>query len=140
MAMKIRPYRDSDKNAVVGLWNTVFPDNPPWNEPASNIQLKSSVQPELFFVAQLGDKVVGTAMAGFDGHRGWVYYLAVAPPHRRKGIGRALMQRAEKALAELGCPKINLQIRTGNDQALLFYQQLGYVAEERISMGKRLIE
>lgn len=138
--MDIRPFRDSDKNVVIALWNEVFPDNPPWNEPASNIQLKSSVQPELFFVAELGDEVAGTAMAGFDGHRGWVYFLAVAPTHRRKGIGRALMQHAENALAELGCTKTNLQVRPGNDRALSFYQQIGYGVEERISMGKRLIE
>jgi ribosomal protein S18 acetylase RimI-like enzyme len=96
------------------------------------------VQPELFLVALEGSRLVGTAMSGFDGHRGWVYYLAVLPEHRRRGVGRALMRRVEAELATRGCPKINLQVRSTNRQAVSFYRHLGYQVEDRISMGKRL--
>lgn len=96
------------------------------------------MQRELFLVAILGSQLVGTAMAGFDGHRGWVYYVAVSPEHRRKGIGRALMSWVEGDLAKMGCPKLNLQVRASNPNAVSFYKRLGYEVEERVSMSKRL--
>lgn len=136
----IRPYETFDESAVIGLWGDAFPHNPPWNAPAENIRTKLTVQPELFLVAELDGLVVGTAMAGFDGHRGWVYFLAVAEAHRRRGVGQALMQHAEDALRDLGCVKLNLQVREDNEDALSFYRRLGFAAEERISMGKRLTE
>jgi ribosomal protein S18 acetylase RimI-like enzyme len=95
-------------------------------------------QPELFFVAVDEGSLVGTAMSGFDGHRGWVYYVAVHPDYRRRGIGSALMKKVEGALTEMGCSKLNLQIRVGNAQVQSFYDSLGYSLEERISMGKKL--
>jgi ribosomal protein S18 acetylase RimI-like enzyme len=135
----IRPYELEDEEDVVALWREVFPDAPAHNDPYKDIRYKLQVQPELFFVALDGGWLVGTAMAGFDGHRGWVYYVAVHPDHRRKGIGSALMKRVELALGEMGCPKLNLQIRTANADVQAFYESLGYQVEDRISMGKRLI-
>src|SRR5262245_66488002 len=102
------------------------------------MQRKRSVQPDLFLVALEDHTVVGTCMAGFDGHRGWVHLVAVAPEHRRRGVGSALMRRAEALLAALGCPKVNLQVRASSPEVVPFYQGLGYRVEERISMGKVL--
>lgn len=137
--LKLRSYKQSDEPQVVKLWRHVFPDSPPWNDPHKDIARKLSVQRELFIVAVLEDELVGTAVGGYDGHRGWVYYVAVKPDLRRQGIGAALMQRVEQDLAELGCPKLNLQIRAENTDVVAFYESLGYHVEERVSMGKRLI-
>ena len=138
MKVNIRPYSESDEKAVAKLWREVFPDAPPWNRPETDIRRKLSVQPELFLVAIINSDIVGTAMAGYDGHRGWVYYVAVDPRHRRKGIGTALMKKVERDLIQLGCPKLNLQIRANNDEVVAFYKKLGYEVEDRISMAKRL--
>jgi ribosomal protein S18 acetylase RimI-like enzyme len=138
--MKIRSYSESDEAAVAKLWREVFPGSPWWNHPETDIQRKLAVQRELFLVATIDSKIVGTAMAGYDGHRGWVYYVAVSPRHRRQGIGTALMERVEEELAGLGCPKLNLQVRASNEEVVAFYRKLGYQIEERISMGKRLAE
>jgi ribosomal protein S18 acetylase RimI-like enzyme len=135
---EIRPYSETDRQAVAGLWREVFPDSPAWNHPESDIQRKLSVQRELFFVAMLRSKLVGTAMAGYDGHRGWVYYVAVGAEHRGRGVGTALMNRVESELARMGCPKLNLQVRGSNRKAVSFYRRLGYEIEDRVSMGKRL--
>jgi hypothetical protein len=136
--MEIRPYLESDEAAVAELWREVFPAAPAWNVPAADIGRKLAVQRELFLVATIGSEVVGTAMGGYDGHRGWVYYVAVRPRYRRQGIGTALMERVEAGVARLGCPKINLQVRASNEGVVSFYRKLGYQIEERISMGKRL--
>ena len=136
--MEIRPYLESDEAAVAELWREVFPEAPAWNVPAADIERKLAVQRELFLVATIDSEVVGTAMGGYDGHRGWVYYVAVRPRYRRQGIGTALMERVEAGLARLGCPKINLQVRASNEAVVSFYRKLGYRIEERISMGKRL--
>jgi ribosomal protein S18 acetylase RimI-like enzyme len=136
--LEIRPYDDADRDAVIALWREVFPDAPAHNDPARDIERKLSVQRELFFVAALDGALIGTAMAGFDGHRGWVYYLAVSPPHRRRGVGSALMRRAERDLAAFGCGKLNLMVRRSNDAVVDFYRALGYETEDRISMGKLL--
>ncbi|MCK4512005.1 GNAT family acetyltransferase, partial [bacterium] len=140
MRVEIRPYRDEDLPAVVELWRVVFPDAPPWNEPAADIARKLEVQRELFVVARDGAEIIGTAVAGYDGHRGWVYYVAVGPGHRRRGTGTALMRRVERDLARAGCPKLNLQVRGANREAVRFYESLGYVAEDRVSLGRRLEE
>jgi ribosomal protein S18 acetylase RimI-like enzyme len=136
--MDVRVYRADDHKAVVALWNDVFPDNAPWNDPADNIAVKLTTQPQLFLVAEDGDEIVGTVMAGFDGHRGWVHYVAVSPRHRRRGIGTALMRAAEERLVEMYCLKLNLQVRGGNSGAVRFYEGLGYAIEDRVSMGKLL--
>ena len=137
--MEIRPYSESDDSGVVKLWREVFPDAPVWNDPETDIRRKLSLQREHFLVAALDSTIIGTAMAGYDGHRGWVYYVAVSPKHRRQGIGTALMNRVEQDLAQAGCPKLNLQVRSSNSQAVAFYEKLGYTIEERVSMGKHLI-
>ena len=136
--IEVRSYQPADESDVVRLWELVFPDAPAHNKPHNDIRMKLGVQPELFFVAIDKDRVIGSAMAGFDGHRGWVYYVAVYPDYRRRGIGSALMSKAEQALKEMGCPKLNLQIRADNHQVQAFYESLGYAVEERISMGKKL--
>jgi len=134
--ISIRRYQDSDRSAVSDLWTIVFPDDPPWNEPFELIQRKNKAQPELFWIAQQDNQIVGTILAGYDGVRGWIYHLAVDPSNRRKGVARMLMQTAEAALDALGCAKINLQVRRYNREAVAFYKALGYEVEERIQMGK----
>jgi ribosomal protein S18 acetylase RimI-like enzyme len=136
--MEIRPYEEADEAAVAALWREVFPDEPAHNVPEEVIARKLGVQRELFFVAVEGGGVVGTAMAGYDGHRGWVYAVAVKPSHRRRGVGAALMARVEEGLRAAGCPKLNLQVRASNRQAVAFYERLGYAVEDRVSMGKLL--
>jgi ribosomal protein S18 acetylase RimI-like enzyme len=136
--MNIRPFQPADENAVIALWQACGLTRP-WNDPHRDIQRKLSEQPELFLVAVEGDAPVGSAMAGFDGHRGWVYYLAVSPRHRRLSIGRALMREAERLLTERGCPKINLLVRSSNTEVLAFYEKLGYTRDDVVSLGRRLI-
>ena len=137
-SIEVRPYLESDETAVVALWRQVFSDVSGRNDPEKDIKRKLDVQRELFLVATSGSELVGTAMAGYDGHRGWVHYLAVHPDHRRQGIGAALMRSVEERLTRMGCPKLNLQVRATNQVVLPFYEQLGYRVEERISMGKPL--
>lgn len=134
----IRPLAGGDEAGVAQLWREVFPGAPAWNRPEDDIGRKMAVQRELFLVAEAGGRIVGTAMGGYDGHRGWVYYVAVAPDRQRQGIGTALMGEVERGLARMGCPKLNLQVRAGNEAVLAFYRGLGYEVEERISMGKHL--
>ena len=136
--MLIRSFRKGDEDAVIALWQECGLTRA-WNDPRKDIARKLTVQPELFLVGGIGERIVASVMAGFDGHRGWVNYLAVAPEHRRQGHGRTLMQEAEKRLHALGCPKLNIQVRTANSEALGFYRSLGYVQDEAVSFGKRLI-
>ena len=136
--LEVRPYRDSDEAAVVALWGSVFPDARPWNQPAAYIRRKLAVQRDLFLVGALSGRAVATVLAGYDGVRGWVYHLAVAPDHRRHGYGRAMMAAAEARLRALGCPKINLQIMRANAEVVRFYEHLGYAVEDRVSMGRAL--
>jgi len=136
--LQIRPYLEKDKPGVVALWEEAFPDNSPWNIPGNDIKRKLKVQRELFLVAEIKGEIVGTAMAGFDGHRGWVYYVAVSKKYRRQGIGKALMEHVEKGLKDMGCPKLNLQVRSSNTEVAEFYKRLGYDIEDRVSMGKLL--
>jgi ribosomal protein S18 acetylase RimI-like enzyme len=136
--VQIRPYEETDEAAVVNLWSAVFPSPAPRNVPRVVIASKLATQRELFFVAVLDGVVVGTAMGGYDGHRGWLYTVAVRPDLQRQGIGKALVHRVEEALADLGCAKVNLQVVTSNAAVVGFYERLGYSVEERISMGKVL--
>jgi ribosomal protein S18 acetylase RimI-like enzyme len=136
--VEIRPYIDADEEWVIALWDGVFPYLAPHNEPMAELQRKLGVERELLFVAVVDSRVVGTVMGGYDGHRGWVYLLAVAPEHRGKGIGRALMRRLETEFDQRGCPKVNLQVRGDNPDVVAFYETIGYKVEDRISMGKRL--
>jgi ribosomal protein S18 acetylase RimI-like enzyme len=136
----IREFLTTDEPEVTALWGEVFPDAPPWNDPAEDIRRKLAVQRDLFLVAIDADRVVGTLMAGFDGHRGWVYYLAVSPSIRKHGIGRALMDEAERRLLAYGCSKVNLMVRRENPAVVGFYESLGYRVEDRIAMGKRIVQ
>lgn len=138
--IEIRRYQDSDEDAVISLWEEAFPNDPPRNEPLSNIKMKMTYQPYLFFVALLDGELAGTVMAGYEGHRGWVNFMAVSKTFRQCGIGAALMKHAEKELRTIGCIKLNLQIRTGNSEVVEFYEALGYHVEEIISMGKTLVD
>ena len=134
---KIRSYRPIDQSAVIDLWqrcNLVVPQN----EPKKDIEMKLKVQPDLFFVGTVSDRVVATVMTGYDGHRGWIYYLAVDPDYQRKQIGRRMMEKAEAALLKRGCPKINLQVRTSNQAVISFYERLGFSNDDVIGLGKRL--
>lgn len=136
--MQIRRFEEADSASVINLWTTVFAYTAPHNNPATVIRHKLAVQPDLFFVALEDGVLVGTVMGGYDGHRGWVYSLAVAPDARRQGIGAALMHHLERELAARGCPKVNLQVLASNADTVAFYKKLGYAVEERVSMGKLL--
>ena len=137
VTLHIRPYQPQDQEAVVGLWTTcglVAPHNDPWRD----IERKCRVNPEWFLVGVLDGILVASCMAGYEGHRGWINYLAVSPDCRRKGIATQIMQRAEMLLLTAGCPKINLQVRETNQAVIAFYESLGYANDRVISMGKRL--
>ena len=136
--LRVRPYRENDEPSVVALWEEVFADDPPRNEPRAVIRRKLHVQRELFLVGEFAGDVVGTVLAGFDGYRGWVYHLAVHPRWRRRGFGRELMRHAEVSLKAIGCPKLNLQVRSTNADVIAFYERLGYSIEERASLAKVL--
>jgi ribosomal protein S18 acetylase RimI-like enzyme len=134
----IRAFALRDTESVIALWQDAGVTRS-WNNPHLDIQRKLTVQPELFLVAVDGHDIVGTVMAGYDGHRGWLYYLASDPQRRGEGIGRALVTAAEDALLELGCPKVQLMVRPDNDAVLGFYDSLGYERFDTSTTGKRLI-
>ena len=136
-ALFIRPYHESDEDAVVALWRECGLVVP-WNDPHKDIRRKLTVQRDMFLVGLVNDKVVASIMAGYEGHRGWINYLAIDPNCQKKGLGRRMMDEAEARLQELGCPKINLQVRTTNTAVIDFYKALGYTIDDSISMGKRL--
>ncbi|HJT43699.1 MAG TPA: GNAT family acetyltransferase [Rhizomicrobium sp.] len=139
MGTTITHYAESHFEGLKALWLEIFPGDPPWNHADVAIPAKLAIQPELFLVALDEDEVVGSIMAGYDGHRGWLYAVAVSNTHQRRGIGTALVREAELRLAALGCHKINLQIRASNSAVGAFYEHLGYGTEDRISMGKRIL-
>ena len=133
--MRIRPCSEHDRPGVIALWEKVFPDDPPHNAPAKVFDAKLAMRDDMLFVATDAGAVIGTAMAGYDGHRGWLYTVAVAPDRRRRGVGAALVRHAVDALRTAGCTKVNLQIRATNTAVRGFYESLGFEAEERLSMG-----
>ena len=136
--MKIRPYKGTDEDAVIDLWSQCGLIAPQ-NNPHADIQRKLSVAPELFLVGTVNGEVMATVIVGYEGHRGWVNYLAVAEHFRRAGYGRQIMEHAENMLRERGCPKINLQVRSTNRQVIEFYQRIGFACDDVLSMGKRLV-
>jgi ribosomal protein S18 acetylase RimI-like enzyme len=135
--MHIRKFQSADQDQVIALWEACDLLRP-WNDPVKDIQRKLDRDAELFFVGIHNDKIIASVMAGYEGHRGWVNYLAVSPEFQRGGYGRQIMLHAESVLKSLGCPKINLQIRETNLQAMNFYQALGYLDDKVIGLGKRL--
>jgi ribosomal protein S18 acetylase RimI-like enzyme len=138
MTLIIRSFTKADEAAVVALWRTAGLTRP-WNDPHLDIARKQTVQPELFLVGELGGEVVASAMAGYDGHRGSIYYLAVSPDHQRQGHARAMMAEVERRLLALGCPKLNLVVRHDNRAAIGFYDRIGYEEQTVAVLGKRLV-
>ncbi|MFQ5421106.1 MAG: GNAT family acetyltransferase [Anaerolineae bacterium] len=137
--MNIRPFEENDMEAVVALW-TACGLVVPWNDPRKDIARKLKVGRELFLVGEVDGRLMASAMGGYEGHRGWVNYLAVHPDfQRRGGYGRELMTAVEQKLLSLGCPKINLQVRETNEAVIRFYQKIGYQNDRVVSFGKRLI-
>ncbi len=136
--MLIRPFKPHDEPAVIALWHTCALTRP-WNNPSLDIARKLAVNPELFLVGEHDGPIIASAMFGYEGHRGWVNYLAVDPSHQRKGYATRLMQHGEQLLRAASCPKLNLQVRSTNANTLAFYESLGYKDDEVISLGKRLI-
>ena len=140
MPFSIVTYTNSHFTGVDTLWREAFPNDTAWNAAHISIPEKLRVQPDLLLVAVEGDHVVGSVMAGYDGHRGWISRIAVLRSHRLAGIGQALIEEAEKRLAALGCIKINLQVVGSNASVLGFYEKAGYEVEERVSMSKRIFK
>jgi ribosomal protein S18 acetylase RimI-like enzyme len=132
--MIIRKYTEKDRDGLIRLWADAFPDDPPHNEPSRMIQAKILVDDQIIVAAD-NARVIGACMAGYDGHRGWLYVVAVATDQRRRGIGKRIIEHAMNSLKELGCIKVNLQIRASNSEVKAFYESLGFAVEERISMG-----
>lgn len=137
LSVHIIQYHSKFQNAVVDLW-TKCGLIVPWNDPVEDIQRKLDFQPELFFIALCDGEVVGSVMVGYEGHRGWINYLAVLPRFQQRGYGKKLMKRAISELRKLGCVKVNLQVRSNNSSIIKFYQHLGFHIEDRINMGLRL--
>ena len=132
--MRIRKFQEKDRGLLIELWQKVFPDDPPHNEPSKVIEAKLAVDDSIF-LAENNKEIIGACMAGYDGHRGWLYAVAVLPEHRRSGTGTQLVKHAMQALKELGCIKVNIQIRSTNTEVAAFYESLGFAREDRLSMG-----
>lgn len=135
--MQIREFKEKDTQEVIALWfkcRLVVPSN----NPQKDIDRKLKVDRDLFLVGILNKKIVATVMGGYDGHRGWINYLAVDPGYRRDGYGRLIMQEVERRIRSKGCSKINLQVRAANKEVIQFYQSLGYANDHVIGLGKRL--
>ena len=133
----IRPYKDEDEKDVIDLWfkcNLVFPHN----NPKRDIERKLKINPEWFLIGLLDDKIIASCMVGYEGHRGWINYLAVLPEYQRKGYAAKMMEEAERILESAGCPKVNLQVRKSNTEVIEFYKNIGYSVEGVVSMGKRI--
>ncbi|PYF83354.1 MULTISPECIES: GNAT family acetyltransferase [Marinomonas] len=134
--MNIRPYEEQDRKVVIALWNQcglVAPQN----DPNKDIDRKLKVDADLFLVGVVGNEVVATVMGGYEGHRGWINYLAVSPDHQRKGYGQTIMKAVEGLILAKGCPKINLQVRNTNQTVIAFYNAIGYGNDQVVSLGKR---
>ncbi|MBN2089091.1 GNAT family acetyltransferase [candidate division KSB1 bacterium] len=137
--MRIRPYHHQDEQEVIQLWrdcDLIVPQNDPYKD----IQRKTRMNPELFLIGIKDGKIIASCMIGYEGHRGWINYLAVAPAYRHQGYASQLMHYAEEVLKKLGCPKINVQVRATDTEVIEFYKNIGYLDDEVVSLGKRLIE
>ena len=135
--MEIRQFKPEDEDYVIRLWE-ICGLTVPWNDPKLDIQMKLEVQPELFLVGAIDTRIVATVMAGYDGHRGWLYSLSVDPEYQRAGLGRNIVEAAIIRLKKLGCRKVNLQVRTSNVEVIGFYERIGFSIDDTVSMGKRL--
>jgi ribosomal protein S18 acetylase RimI-like enzyme len=133
----LRSYEPGDREALVALWS-ICELTRPWNNPHRDIDRKLARDGDNLLVLEEDNQLIGSVMVGYEGHRGWVNYLAVHPDHQRQGLGRLLMNEAERRLRDLGCAKVNLQVRASNETAREFYRQIGYTVDEAVSFGKRL--
>ena len=138
MALTIRTFQENDRASVVTLWQACELTRP-WNDPNKDIDRKVGYQPDLFLVGEVESQVIASAMVGYDGHRGSVFYLAVSPAFQGQGYGQEIMRHIESLLTELGCPKLNIVVRTTNEKVLGFYGEQNYSPDEVVSLGKRLI-
>ena len=136
VGFSIRTYRPDDAAEVIDLWRECGLIVP-WNNPQTDIDRKYADSPQMFFVGELENELVASCMSGYDGHRGWLYTVADKPEARRRGIGRQLVDHAVAALSNIGCPKVNLQVRSTNTEVIAFYEAVGFSTEDRVSMGKR---
>jgi ribosomal protein S18 acetylase RimI-like enzyme len=136
-SLQIRSYRPADEDAIVELWLACKLVGSQ-NNPHKDIARKLRVNPEWFLVGEVDGKIVATCMVGYEGHRGWINYLAVAPEYQKRGVARQIMEEAERLLRQAGCPKINLQVRAANAQVIEFYKSIGFKIDDVVSMGKRL--
>jgi len=136
-SLHIRPYQPADRQALIALWRACDLVVP-WNDPDRDLDAKLAWQPELLLVGLLDGRLVATVMAGYEGHRGWLNYLAVHPDYQQSGLGRAIVSAAEARLEALGCQKINLQVRESNAAVIAFYRRLGYTVDAVVSLGKRM--
>lgn len=135
--MEIKAFEDRYKDDVIELWREcglVAPQN----DPAKDIERKLKVDPDLFLIGLVDETVIATVMGGYDGHRGWINYLAVKPSQQRKGYGQSIMQTVETLIRQKGCPKINLQVRSSNKAVIEFYSAIGYGNDNVVGLGKRL--
>ncbi|MCF7833097.1 MAG: GNAT family acetyltransferase [Candidatus Marinimicrobia bacterium] len=136
--MKIRIYQSKDEQQVIDLWIecglTV-----PWNDAKKDIQRKVNDSPDMFFVGEIEGEIVASCMAGYDGHRGWIYFLAVKPTYQKRGFAKSILQYSEEALLKIGCPKIELMVRNTNEKVISFYEKVGYINDPIVVLGKRLI-
>ena len=135
--MNIREFQMGDEKEVISLWqecNLVVP----WNNPSQDIKRKLKVDPDLLLVGEENGKIVASVMGGYEGHRGWINYLAVSPLHRRKGYGKKIMFEVERRIKDKECPKINLQVRAGNTEVITFYKAIGFFDDQVIGLGKRI--
>ena len=135
---RVLPFEERFRSEVIALWEKCGLTRP-WNDPDKDIDRKLTDENGAFFVLLRGDRLIGSVMAGYDGHRGSINYLCVDPDYQTAGLGKMLMSRCEAFLTARGCPKINLMVRQGNEKVLRFYEQLGYAEEKAVSLGKRLI-
>ena len=136
--MIVRQFKAQDTDQVVALWQECELTRP-WNNPLLDIERKQQQDDSLFLVGELDNHLIASVMGGYDGHRGWMYYLAVSPKHQRCGYSRELISHLEQKLIALGCPKLNLQIRPDNIAVQEFYHEIGFTEDATVSMGKRLI-
>ena len=139
MRWEVRDFSETDRSAVIELWRTCDLVRP-WNDPNLDIDRNLAAPLARLFVAAIDIDVVGSVMAGYDGHRGWINYLAVDRNHRGERLGEHLVDQAARYFGEIGCPKINLQVRSGNGEAIAFYERLGFTVDDVVSMGKRLVD
>ena len=137
MDLVLRSYEPGDREALVALWS-ICELTRPWNNPHRDIDRKLARDGDNLLLLEEGGQLIASVMVGYEGHRGWVNYLAVHPDHRRQGLGRLLMDVAERRLRDLGCAKVNLQVRASNETATEFYRQIGYTVDDVVSLGKRL--